>query len=368
MSDLSTSPDYIGWKLVIFTAVFIPLQTIAVLLRFYARRFVVGTKYTLEDALVLLSLVLQIILSSVGVATVPQAGVGYHVDYLKVHDPAKLFAWFKYLLAITVIYAFASVIPKLAILVLYHHVFATRKFRIMSWALAAFLVGQIVCNTIVLLAACRPFEANYNPIVPGATCINRELFFTWATLPNIVTDIIMLALPLPVVWGLHNTLRIKLGLTFTFLVGSSGLITSILRFQTFLHTDLFKDTTWDAVELIFWTLVEPGSYLISACLLSYRPLLERFTLLCPLGPRRGGHGRSQSTGYRTGRSGADGTGALPLTNRSTHTKGFKELDDDEAGSIDTSTLAFASHGNGVRHPRSGLITVTTDIENQWSER
>ena len=55
----------------------------------------------------------------------------------------------------------------------------------------------------------------------------------------------------------------------------SGLITSIVRFTTFFQQNSFQDGTWSAVDLIIWTQIEGGVYLISACLMTYRPLLER---------------------------------------------------------------------------------------------
>ena len=56
---------------------------------------------------------------------------------------------------------------------------------------------------------------------------------------------------------------------------ASGLVTSIIRFTTFFQKNSFVDGTWSAVDLIIWTQVETGVYLISACLMTYRPLLER---------------------------------------------------------------------------------------------
>lgn len=47
-----------------------------------------------------------------------------------------------------------------------------------------------------------------------------------------------------------------------------------MRFQIFFRNNAFLDGTWVAVELIIWTQVETGVYLISACLPTYRPLIE----------------------------------------------------------------------------------------------
>lgn len=55
----------------------------------------------------------------------------------------------------------------------------------------------------------------------------------------------------------------------------SGLITSVVRFAQFFKRNSFEDGTYNGVDLIIWTQVETGVYLISACLMTYRPLLER---------------------------------------------------------------------------------------------
>ncbi|KAL9135374.1 MAG: hypothetical protein Q9175_003439 [Cornicularia normoerica] len=85
----------------------------------------------------------------------------------------------------------------------------------------------------------------------------------------------MLILPVKVVWNLHTSTRLKIGLIATFVTGSFGLVTSIIRFTTFFQKNSFVDGTWSAVDLEIWTQVETGVYLISACLMTYRPLLER---------------------------------------------------------------------------------------------
>jgi hypothetical protein len=139
---------------------------------------------------------------------------------LKENDPEKVANWGKYLLVIATLYFVVVSIPKLAVLTLYHRLFPQRTAKITVYLLAGVLIAGTVANTIVSLAACKPFKANYDTTVPGHKCIDKEAFFVWTSLPNIITDVIMLVLPLPIVWGLNNTKRIKVALTFTFIVGS----------------------------------------------------------------------------------------------------------------------------------------------------
>lgn len=55
---------------------------------------------------------------------------------------------------------------------------------------------------------------------------------------------------------------------------SSGLVTSITRFIVYSHIEASKDATYDT-ELLVWTSLEPGIYLMAACFPTYRPLFPR---------------------------------------------------------------------------------------------
>jgi hypothetical protein len=52
------------------------------------------------------------------------------------------------------------------------------------------------------------------------SCFNINQFFRWGTFCNIVTDLVMLILPIPVVLKLHLSLRLRLGILVTFILGS----------------------------------------------------------------------------------------------------------------------------------------------------
>lgn len=67
MADPLSSRAFIGWRLEIFTAFFVPLQCAAVGLRFYARWLVVGNKFGIDDGLVAVTLIFQLVLSAIGV-------------------------------------------------------------------------------------------------------------------------------------------------------------------------------------------------------------------------------------------------------------------------------------------------------------
>lgn len=233
------SAEYTGAKLTVFTAIFVPIQIFCVALRYLARYLVKGP-WGLDDIVVLTSLVLQLAMAGLAIGkhwpslslvyylnkvlnytgSVKNAGVGYHMTYLIRTDPMKATIWGKYLVAISTLYFGSVNIPKLAILALYRRLFPKKNIRIVIHVLMGVLFALTVSTIVTVSVACRPYAANWHSAMPGDVCINREAFFIWGSIPNIVTDIVMLIVPIPVVWNLHTTTRLKIGLTATFAIGS----------------------------------------------------------------------------------------------------------------------------------------------------
>ena len=134
--------------------------------------------------------------------------------------PIKVTIWGKYLVAISTLYFGSVNIPKLAVLALYRRLFPKKSIRIVIHVLMGVLIALTVSTIVTAVVACRPYAANWNLHMPNAVCIDKEAFFIWGSIPNIVTDIVMLAVPMRVVWNLQTTTRLKIGLTVTFAIGS----------------------------------------------------------------------------------------------------------------------------------------------------
>ena len=68
-------------------------------------------------------------------------------------------------------------------------------------------------------------------------------------------DLLILALPIPVVWGLAMPFRQKVNLSIVFAFGSVSCIVSIIRLKSIIvylrHGE--SDITYDLVGLIIWT-------------------------------------------------------------------------------------------------------------------
>lgn len=150
-----------------------------------------------------------------------QGGVGYRIEWVEQHNPELAVIFLKYLVAISAWYYVTINLSKLAICIFYRILFPQRSVYIILCVTAFILVGDSIGSLIADLAACRPFEAQWaSTEVQAQKCINKEALYVWSTFPNIVTDVVLLLLPLPIIWNLHTPTKLKMALTATFIFGS----------------------------------------------------------------------------------------------------------------------------------------------------
>lgn len=115
----------------------------------------------------------------------------------------------------------AIVFPKLSIIALYLRLFSERFYRIASWITAGLVVANGIGALVPAFVMCIPLEYFWNRKLPGGgRCIDINAWYRWSSMMNIITDVIMLVLPIPMVLKLQSSSRTKFGLAFTFAIGS----------------------------------------------------------------------------------------------------------------------------------------------------
>ncbi|PQE21091.1 integral membrane protein [Rutstroemia sp. NJR-2017a WRK4] len=228
-----------------------------------------------DDYLMVPALLFALLLALQGLVGINYCGVGYHVEAVMLDDPAKVTALSKLLIFFPATYAIAVTFPKLSILAMYLRIFRIPFYRAATYFIFYFLIVSSTVLFLMILFQCTPVNFFWDKTIEGGKChFDIEKLFLYASLPNIITDILMLALPLPFILTLNMTRKVKVGLAITFLTGSSGLATSVLRFVSFARQSLFPDTSWAAVDLALYTILETSMYIIAACLPACRPLFN----------------------------------------------------------------------------------------------
>jgi len=188
-------------------------------------------------------------------------------------DPPVIETYLKLQTAAEFVYVGACLFPKLSILALYLRIFTQRSVRIIAWIAIGVCIAHVVANYIASFTICQPFEFKWNKTIKGH-CADVIASYRWVSLPHIITDIVILTLPLSSLYQLQMNKRKKLGLFLTFAMGGLGIVFAIVRFVNFWTIDLEADPTWYAPDLFSFTIIEPSAYLMCSCFTCLRPLLR----------------------------------------------------------------------------------------------
>ena len=118
---------------------------------------------------------------------------------------------------------------KISILLLYIRIFVNNtesrifgiraNFRRVCWATIYLVLAYLVASLSATVAQCIPAAKIFNKNVPGH-CINLGSFWYANGIFNVITDIIMLAMPQYQVYKLNLPIRQKLSLAAVFGVGT----------------------------------------------------------------------------------------------------------------------------------------------------
>ena len=129
---------------------------------------------------------------------------------------------------VSVLYPLASALPRISLCTLYIKVFNVNRWtRISSKPVMAFLIVDAIVWTVPILM-CMPTSKHMN--TPEYICFHFNAHGTWKSLSNILSDLVILCLPLRPLWLMHIERTAKLGILFMFAAGSLGIVGACLRF------------------------------------------------------------------------------------------------------------------------------------------
>jgi hypothetical protein len=107
-----------------------------------------------------------------------------------------------------------------SVLVFLYRLFGqNNKFRRIIVGLSIVNILQMVAVFIAVLLQCIPISLNWDLSIRNGRCVDRRVLFTFSSAFNIVTDLLVLGLPMWIFSELKITRRAKFGLLFVFLLG-----------------------------------------------------------------------------------------------------------------------------------------------------
>ena len=129
-------------------------------------------------------------------------------------------------------------------------------------------------------------------------CVHQVPFYYGNSITDLLTDVMVLVLPLPMIARLQMPLKQKMAVAGMFLLGTLVCVTSAVRLGVFLKLipefpKHLSDITYHQAPLGYWSLIEGSLSVVSACLPTLRPLFS--------------HSRRKKTSYvhSSTRAGAD---------------------------------------------------------------
>lgn len=123
------------------------------------------------------------------------------------------------LLITPITYALSVATSKGAILLLYLKIFRFGYIRWICYGVGAVVTVHALAIIFVSIFQCSPISTLWKDIT-HANCIDTRIFFGCASVPNLITDIVMLLTPMPEIWRLNTSKQMKIGVTITILTAS----------------------------------------------------------------------------------------------------------------------------------------------------
>ncbi|KAG9197642.1 hypothetical protein G6514_001166 [Epicoccum nigrum] len=113
---------------------------------------------------------------------------------------------------------------------------------------------------------------NWNPAIPGH-CASYNVAFVTIGVFNMITDLIIMLLPIPFLRRIQMAIGTKIGLIAIFSIGLFVTAITIIRINVLLNVD-FTDLSYSMHHAAFWSVAEPAVAIINCCIATLRPLLK----------------------------------------------------------------------------------------------
>ncbi|KAK1658941.1 hypothetical protein BDP55DRAFT_504607, partial [Colletotrichum godetiae] len=170
-------------------------------------------------------------------------------------------------------YNLALLLCKLSIVFSYLRVFkipTTQKICKTMLAVLAVYGAWTVFGSIFM---CVPVQAFWGD--GTGKCMNRLAFWFSNAALNILSDIIICGIPIPLIKSLQISKKQKIALIMVFAVGGFVCITSMIRLYSLYEISVSTDTSRDGVHIATWSGIEINVAIACASVPALKPLIVK---------------------------------------------------------------------------------------------
>ncbi|KAK0515948.1 hypothetical protein JMJ35_001982 [Cladonia borealis] len=252
------------------SVLFLILPPIFVTLRIWARRLK-RTPLCFNDYAIMAALLSTSGYNVLSIIGSVKGGGGQHVYTL---TSSEVTVYAKISVAATTVWPTANTLVKISVLHFYTKIFNTRMLASSAYAIGAVTLAFWLSTVMTAFLICRPFAFNWDKLMTNGYCGNLSAYYLSTGIVNLLIDVIIVALPLPLLWGLQMKTSRKIALTAIFSLGALICIISIVRIDAINRLN-YSDITYSVVLDSICTALEPTLGVINACLPLLQPVVSK---------------------------------------------------------------------------------------------
>ena len=127
-------------------------------------------------------------------------GLGKHIDQIPTSKHSELAL---HLLVCEILYNTGLTVVKMSVLCFYLRIFRTVfVYKLFFWITGALIIAWCVTFNFLATFRCVPVHKSWDPHTPGF-CLPHAPIFIGTTISNILIDLLLLVLPIPMIWRLR---------------------------------------------------------------------------------------------------------------------------------------------------------------------
>ncbi|KAF4625633.1 hypothetical protein G7Y89_g12532 [Cudoniella acicularis] len=198
-------------------------------------------------------------------------GVGKHVEDIPLQDVESQLEALYFAI---ILYNVSLTLTKFSIVLQYLRVFVKPRIRMACKVVMGIILVYGLQTLLCSILACIPVSGFWLINEPSK-CIDKKFQWFFNASFNILTDLLILSLPIPVLLNIQLPTKQKLLLTFVFALGGFVCLISILRLRSLYVLSVSTDPTFDNLDAGMWSAIEVNMGIICASLQTIRPIIAR---------------------------------------------------------------------------------------------
>ncbi|OBS22798.1 hypothetical protein FPOA_09124 [Fusarium poae] len=250
------------------------LSILCTVIRIYTKAFLIK-QFSPEDWLSLTSFIIYIVYFGIGHHALMSA-FGQDIWQVNAEDLSHALKLFY---IDCPFYSLLMGMTKVTIILFYIrlcHVYT--RFCQVCWAIIVMVCLNTVIFMFLNIFQCAPIHWNWNRFSGNDVdfkCMDLNKLQWSINITNIIFDVVVLALPIPLVWRMRSTFRRKLAIIFMFSLGVVVLVASCLKMRYNILYGHSTNITWDYMDLMVWAGIESSVSIAAPCLPTVRLFLHK---------------------------------------------------------------------------------------------